>query len=94
MARSLAEAHRQHISRWFYDRAYDQHRGLAETYVTDPSTPPRTMTLHPASASTYTMRSSPMPTVPDSRRSRQIDAGSPQASKSGPLSRSARIRGR
>ena len=32
----LAEAHRQHISRWFYDCGYDMHRGLAEMYISDP----------------------------------------------------------
>ena len=31
----LAEEHRQHISRWFYDCSYDVHRGLADLYVTD-----------------------------------------------------------
>ena len=30
-----AEAHRQHISRWFYDCTYEIHRGLAEMYVSD-----------------------------------------------------------
>jgi DNA-binding transcriptional MerR regulator len=28
-----AEAHRQHISRWFYECTYEIHRGLAEMYV-------------------------------------------------------------
>ena len=32
----LAEAHRQHLSRWFYDCDYQMHRGLAELYVSDP----------------------------------------------------------
>ena len=32
----LAEAHRQHLSRWFYDCGYEMHRGLAEMYVADP----------------------------------------------------------
>jgi MerR family transcriptional regulator, thiopeptide resistance regulator len=36
VAMDLAEAHRQHISRWFYDCGYDMHRGLAELYVSDP----------------------------------------------------------
>ena len=31
----LAERHRQHISRWFYECGYDVHRGLAEMYVAD-----------------------------------------------------------
>ena len=35
-AMALAEEHRQHISRWFYDCGYDIHRGLAEMYVADP----------------------------------------------------------
>jgi MerR family transcriptional regulator, thiopeptide resistance regulator len=30
-----AEAHRQHISRWFYDCGYDIHRGLGDMYVND-----------------------------------------------------------
>jgi MerR family transcriptional regulator, thiopeptide resistance regulator len=36
VAMDLAEAHRRHISRWFYDCGYDMHRGLAEMYVADP----------------------------------------------------------
>jgi DNA-binding transcriptional MerR regulator len=36
VAMDLAEAHRQHLSRWFYDCGYDMHRGLAEMYVADP----------------------------------------------------------
>ncbi len=35
-ARALAERHRQHISRWFYDCTYQIHRGLADMYTTDP----------------------------------------------------------
>ena len=35
-ARALAEEHRQHISRWFYDCTPDIHRGLADMYVGDP----------------------------------------------------------
>jgi hypothetical protein len=35
-AMALAEEHRQHISRWFYECGYPQHRGLAELYVSDP----------------------------------------------------------
>jgi DNA-binding transcriptional MerR regulator len=34
-ATDLAERHRQHISRWFYDCSHDLHRGLAEMYLTD-----------------------------------------------------------
>ena len=36
VAMDLAERHRQHISRWFYDCGYAVHRGLAEMYVADP----------------------------------------------------------
>ncbi|WP_018349061.1 MerR family transcriptional regulator [Longispora albida] len=32
----LAEEHRQHISRWYYECAYEIHRGLAVMYVEDP----------------------------------------------------------
>jgi MerR family transcriptional regulator, thiopeptide resistance regulator len=35
-AMDAAEAHRQHISRWFYDCTYEIHAGLAELYVSDP----------------------------------------------------------
>ena len=35
VAMDLAEEHRQHVSRWFYDCGYDMHRGLAEMYVSD-----------------------------------------------------------
>ncbi|MGI5244790.1 TipAS antibiotic-recognition domain-containing protein [Dactylosporangium sp. CA-139066] len=35
-AMDLAEAHRQHISRWFYDCPLDMHRGLGDMYVADP----------------------------------------------------------
>ncbi|HEX7172678.1 MAG TPA: MerR family transcriptional regulator [Candidatus Limnocylindria bacterium] len=31
-----AEAHRQHISRWFYDCTHEIHGGLAERYLADP----------------------------------------------------------
>jgi MerR family transcriptional regulator, thiopeptide resistance regulator len=36
VAMDLAEAHRQHISRWFFDCGYDRHRSLAEMYIADP----------------------------------------------------------
>ena len=36
VATELAEAHRQHISRWFYDCTPEIHRGLGEMYVADP----------------------------------------------------------
>ena len=32
----LAEDHRRHITRWFYDCSYEMHRGLAEMYTADP----------------------------------------------------------
>ena len=35
-AMDLAEQHRQHLTRWFYDCGYGMHRGLAELYVSDP----------------------------------------------------------
>ena len=34
-AMAAAEAHRQLISRWFYDCTYDIHRGLTDMYVSD-----------------------------------------------------------
>jgi DNA-binding transcriptional MerR regulator len=34
-AMAAAEAHRQHISRWFYDCSHEIHRGLGEMYVGD-----------------------------------------------------------
>ena len=33
---ALAEEHRQHISRWFYDCSHEMHRGLGAMYVDDP----------------------------------------------------------
>jgi MerR family transcriptional regulator, thiopeptide resistance regulator len=35
-AMDLAERHRQHIGRWFYDCTVEIHAGLAEMYVADP----------------------------------------------------------
>jgi hypothetical protein len=35
-AMDAAEAHRRHISEWFYDCTYEIHRGLAEMYLADP----------------------------------------------------------
>jgi DNA-binding transcriptional MerR regulator len=32
---AAAEAHRRHISRWFYECTYEIHRGLTEMYVSD-----------------------------------------------------------
>ncbi|GAA4884677.1 MerR family transcriptional regulator [Actinomycetospora straminea] len=34
-AMDVAEAHRQHISRWFYDCSPEMHAGLSEMYVAD-----------------------------------------------------------
>jgi MerR family transcriptional regulator, thiopeptide resistance regulator len=34
-AMAAAEAHRRHISRWFYECTYEIHRGLTELYVSD-----------------------------------------------------------
>jgi hypothetical protein len=31
----LAEQHRRHTSRWFYECGYGQHRGLGDLYVSD-----------------------------------------------------------
>lgn len=33
---ALAEAHRQHIGRWFYECSPEMHRSLGEMYVSDP----------------------------------------------------------
>ena len=35
-ARAVAERHRAHISRWFYECSPEIHRGLGERYVADP----------------------------------------------------------
>jgi DNA-binding transcriptional MerR regulator len=35
VAMDLAEAHRQHLTRWFYDCGYEMHRGLAHLYTSD-----------------------------------------------------------
>lgn len=35
-AMDLAQAHREHISRWFYDVPVPMHRGLADMYLADP----------------------------------------------------------
>ena len=32
---SAADAHRQYISRWFYECTYEIHRGLTQMYVSD-----------------------------------------------------------
>jgi hypothetical protein len=36
VAMDLAEAHRGHTTRWFYECSYERHRALAELYVSDP----------------------------------------------------------
>jgi hypothetical protein len=33
---AVAEAHRRHISRWFYDCPPSMHRGLGDMYAADP----------------------------------------------------------
>ncbi|WP_169946806.1 MerR family transcriptional regulator [Microbispora sp. H11081] len=35
-AMDVAERHRAHITRWFYDCTYEIHKGLGELYVADP----------------------------------------------------------
>jgi hypothetical protein len=35
-AMDIAERHRQHISRWFYECSHDFHSNLAEMYIADP----------------------------------------------------------
>lgn len=35
-AMDLAEEHRQHLIRWFYDCGPDMHRGLGDLYISDP----------------------------------------------------------
>ena len=34
--RAVAERHREHLSRWFYEVSPEMHRQLAELYVADP----------------------------------------------------------
>ena len=35
-AMALAEAHRRHLSRWFYECDHERHRSIADLYVCDP----------------------------------------------------------
>ncbi|GAA1545884.1 hypothetical protein GCM10009827_077510 [Dactylosporangium maewongense] len=49
-AMDLAEAHRQHISRWFYDCGSELHRGLGDMYVADPRFTANYDTDHPGLA--------------------------------------------
>ncbi|WP_344613579.1 TipAS antibiotic-recognition domain-containing protein [Dactylosporangium salmoneum] len=49
-AMDLAEAHRQHISRWFYDCPAQMHRGLGDMYVADPRFTANYDTEHPGLA--------------------------------------------
>ncbi|WP_432986605.1 TipAS antibiotic-recognition domain-containing protein [Dactylosporangium sp. CA-233914] len=49
-AMDLAEAHRQHISRWFYDCPFEAHRGLGDMYVADPRFTANYDTEHPGLA--------------------------------------------
>lgn len=36
VAMDLAEEHRRHLSRWFYDCGPEMHRGLGDLYISDP----------------------------------------------------------
>ena len=36
VARALAEEHRQHLTKWFYDCSYEMHRGIADLFGSDP----------------------------------------------------------
>ncbi|WP_426510554.1 TipAS antibiotic-recognition domain-containing protein [Dactylosporangium sp. McL0621] len=49
-AMDLAEAHRQHISRWFYDCSTEIHQGLGDMYVADPRFTANYDTEHPGLA--------------------------------------------
>ncbi|GGM19637.1 TipAS antibiotic-recognition domain-containing protein [Dactylosporangium sucinum] len=49
-ARALAEEHRQHIGRWFYDCPYEVQRGLGDMYVADPRFTANYDTDHPGLA--------------------------------------------
>jgi hypothetical protein len=49
-AMDLAEEHRQHISRWFYDCSTEIHRGLGDMYVEDPRFTANYDTDHPGLA--------------------------------------------
>ena len=49
-AMDAAEAHRQHISHWFYDCSYEIHRGLGQMYVDDPRFTARYETMAPGLA--------------------------------------------
>lgn len=50
-AMGLAEEHRRHISRWFYECSYDIHRGLGKMYVADPRFSSRYEDIAPGLAS-------------------------------------------
>jgi len=49
-AMDLAEEHRMHITRWFYDCGYDIHVGLGDMYVGDPRFTARYEEIAPALA--------------------------------------------
>ncbi|KUJ41333.1 transcriptional regulator [Streptomyces albus subsp. albus] len=49
-AMDLAEAHRQHISRWFFDCHVKIHEGLGEMYVADPRFRSYYESMHPGLA--------------------------------------------
>ncbi|HTJ35882.1 MAG TPA: TipAS antibiotic-recognition domain-containing protein [Dactylosporangium sp.] len=50
IAMDLAEEHREHISRWFYDCSPEIHRGLGDMYVADPRFTANYDTEHPGLA--------------------------------------------
>ncbi|MER7004016.1 TipAS antibiotic-recognition domain-containing protein [Dactylosporangium sp. NPDC000555] len=49
-AMDLAEAHRRHLGRWFYDCPVEMHRGLGDMYVADPRFTANYDTEHPGLA--------------------------------------------
>ena len=49
-AMSAAEAHRQHIERWFYPCSYEMQAGLGDMYVADPRFAERYESLRPGLA--------------------------------------------
>jgi DNA-binding transcriptional MerR regulator len=49
-AMELAEEHRQHISRWFYECTFEIHRGLADGYVADERFTQHYEAIHPGMA--------------------------------------------
>ncbi len=49
-AKELAEEHRQHISRWFYECSYEVHTGLADMYLADERFTATYENIHPGMA--------------------------------------------